>query len=338
VVRLSHLLFGATLAVTTLGLPGLAAAQQSSDRDYVVVEGDTLSGIAANTGIPLDDLLAANGLGLGSVIMPGQVLALPDARPVASGAVYTVVAGDTLSGIAARSGVSLDALLALNGLSVTSLITPGTSLRLPAGAIAASSSGSAAPAATGGAYTVVAGDTLSTIADGHGVSLSALLAVNSLSASSLITPGMQLSLPAGASASSGSSSGSAAVAATNTPVDRVLAFALAQVGKPYVFFTKGPTTFDCSGLTLAAYAQIGVDLVHHAATQAQQGRAVDFWNDSIQTGDLVFLDGDWDGTIDHVGIALSATMWVQASQSHDTVLTGSLPSKSVIIAVRRFVG
>ena len=74
-----------------------------------------------------------------------------------------------------------------------------------------------------------------------------------------------------------------------------LTFALAQVGKPYTFFTSGPADFDCSGLTLAAYAQIGVSLVHHAATQAQQGTEVDFWNHSIRAGDLVFLDGDWDG-------------------------------------------
>jgi LysM repeat protein len=305
----------------------LATAGEAAGRDYVVTEGDTLSGIAAETGVPLDALLAANGLGLHSVILPGQVLEIPDAAPAPSGAVHTVVSGDTLSGIAARYQVSLDALLAVNGLSLTSLITPGMSLRLPAGA---SASGAAAP--TAGSYTVVAGDTLSAIAARHGVSLTALLGVNNLSASSLITPGMQLALPAGAGAQSPSTATPA-----GTPADRVLAFALAQVGKPYVFFTKGPTTFDCSGLTLAAYARVGVDLVHHAATQARQGDAVDFWNDSIEAGDLVFLDADWDGTIDHVGIALSATMWVQASQTHQTVITGPMPSKSVIIAVRRYV-
>ena len=38
-------------------------------------------------------------------------------------------------------------------------------------------------------------------------------------------------------------------------IDTVVAYALAQVGKDYAFFTKGPDSFDCSGLTLAAYRQ-----------------------------------------------------------------------------------
>ena len=55
-------------------------------------------------------------------------------------------------------------------------------------------------------------------------------------------------------------------------IDRVIAYALAQVGKPYRFFTRGPDSFDCSGLTLAAYAQIGIRLVHYSGAQACQAR------------------------------------------------------------------
>ena len=105
-----------------------------------------------------------------------------------------------------------------------------------------------------------------------------------------------------------------------------------------MFFTAGPGAFDCSGLTMAAYSRVGVSLIHQAASQARRGRAVDFWSQPIKAGDLVFLDGDWDGTIDHVGMALGPTTWVQASQSHDRVMTGPLPPRSVIIAVRRLVG
>ena len=110
------------------------------------------------------------------------------------------------------------------------------------------------------------------------------------------------------------------------PAAAAISFALAQVGKPYVFFTAGPGAFDCSGLTMAAYSRVGVSLIHQAASQARRGRAVDFWSQPIKAGDLVFLDGDWDGTIDHVGMALGPTTWVQASQSHDRVMTGPLPS------------
>jgi LysM repeat protein len=261
-LRLSRLVAGMSLAAAAaLGLPGIVSAAD----DYVVVEGDTLVGIAADLGVSLRDLMAANGLTLTSVIMPGQHLVVPDSPP-AAGPGYTVVAGDTLIGIASRAGVNLSALLAVNGLSESSLITPGMEIRLPAGAS---------------------------------------------------TPSHSLS--------------------TGRRVDAAINFALAQVGKPYTFFTRGPAEFDCSGLTLAAYAQIGVSLVHHAATQARQGRAVDYWNESIEAGDLVFLDGDWDGEIDHVGMALGPTTWVQASRTHDAVMTGPLPSRSVIIAVRRYV-
>ena len=43
---------------------------------------------------------------------------------------------------------------------------------------------------------------------------------------------------------------------------RVVAYALAQIGDPYVYAADGPDAFDCSGLTMAAYAQIGIRLPH----------------------------------------------------------------------------
>ena len=63
------------------------------------------------------------------------------------------------------------------------------------------------------------------------------------------------------------SGGSCATGDTAT----VVAFARAQLGKPYLFATAGPDTYDCSGLTLAAYATIGIQLPHLAADQAQLG-------------------------------------------------------------------
>ena len=265
--RLSRVIVGVALTASALALPAVAGA---AGGDYVVVEGDTLVDIAADLGVPLRDLLAANGLTVTSLILPGQHLVVPDAASSAStspGPSYTVVAGDTLSGIASRAGVSFSSLLAVNGMT----------------------------------------------------------------AAALIIPGMEINLPAGASAPS------AGAALTGSPVDSVINFALAQLGKPYIFFTRGPAEFDCSGLTAAAYAQIGVSLVHHSATQATQGSAVDFWSESIRAGDLVFLDDDWDGEIDHVGIAIDPTTWVHASKSNGAVVRGPLPSRSVILAVRRFV-
>ena len=48
-------------------------------------------------------------------------------------------------------------------------------------------------------------------------------------------------------------------------------FALRQVGKAYVYATAGPTTFDCSGLTKAAYAQIRLGLPHFSGAQLHLG-------------------------------------------------------------------
>lgn len=268
----------------------------------------------------LSRVVAGVSIGLATLTLP--VVARPTAA--AESAVYVVQAGDTLIGIARWLGVPLDDLLAVNGLTLTSLIVPGQQLVVPAG----DAGGGEGWAPGGATYTVVAGDTLSGIAARHDVGLSALLAVNGLELTSLITPGMTLALPAGAAAASPPADGPAAAA---------VAYALAQVGKPYQFFTAGPASFDCSGLTLAAYRTVGIDLVHHSASQALQGSPVDYWNGSIRAGDLVFLDEDWDGVIDHVGLAISPWMWVQASQSHGTVLTGPLPPRSVIVAVRRLV-
>jgi peptidoglycan endopeptidase LytE len=254
------------------------------------------------------------------LVVAAAVLSPAVARGDSDG--YVVKAGDSLVGIAARYQVTLGSLLAVNDLTVTSLIVPGQRLVIPVTSASGSSTVSAGPG-----YTVRAGDTLVGIAARHGVTLGSLLAVNDLTVTSLIVPGQRLTLPSGAAASS---------AATGSAIDRVLTFAVAQLGKPYRFFSAGPHAFDCSGLTLAAYAQIGVTLVHHSASQAQQGSAVDFTHEPIRPGDLVFMDTDDDRSINHVGIATDSTTWIQAARPGDTVRMGPIPPKSMIGAVRRF--
>jgi cell wall-associated NlpC family hydrolase len=70
-------------------------------------------------------------------------------------------------------------------------------------------------------------------------------------------------------------------------VQRVIAFAEAQVGKAYVFGGAGPDAYDCSGLTMAAWAQAGVQLPHSAAEQYNYGTHVAY--SQLQPGDLIFL-------------------------------------------------
>ena len=70
-------------------------------------------------------------------------------------------------------------------------------------------------------------------------------------------------------------------------VQRVIAFAEAQVGKSYSYGAAGPYSYDCSGLTMTAYAQIGVHLPHSAAEQYGYGTHVAY--SQLQPGDLIFL-------------------------------------------------
>lgn len=172
---------------------------------YVVQRGDTVSGIAARFGLRTADVLALNGLGWRSVIQPGQVLVLganaattpPPPSASSSASSYVVQRGDTISAIAQRHGLTTHAVLAANSLERSSIIYPGQTLTMPGGtaspaAPAPAPAPSPAPAA---AYTVVAGDTMSGIAQRHGVTTRALLAANGLDASSIIYPGQRIAVP-----------------------------------------------------------------------------------------------------------------------------------------------
>jgi len=97
-----------------------------------------------------------------------------------------------------------------------------------------------------------------------------------------------------------------AVPADATTAETVaITYALAQLGKSYLWGGTGPTAFDCSGLTMMAWAQAGVALLHYTGDQINEGTAVASYAD-ISPGDLVLVPGS-DGTVvepGHVGIYL----------------------------------
>ena len=143
----------------------------------------------------LNTLLSINGLSQSSIIFPGQSLTVgqSDGRTVSAGytpskttatststsGTYTVQAGDTLYSIARRSGMSLNTLLSINGLSQSSVIRPGQTLSVSGNASQATATQvsyhSAGASTSNGTYTVKAGDTLYRIAYNHGISLTTLL-------------------------------------------------------------------------------------------------------------------------------------------------------------------
>jgi LysM repeat protein len=140
----------------------------SAGRVYVVKAGDTLSAIAARHGVGLSEVFKWNGLGMSSVIYPGQKVKVgggastpapsapaapkPATKPAssapapASSGSYTIKAGDTLSGIAARNGVRLSDVLSANRLTMSSIIYPGQKLVIPGASTIAPASSQ--PAAT----------------------------------------------------------------------------------------------------------------------------------------------------------------------------------------------
>jgi LysM repeat protein len=117
-------------------------------------------------------------------------------RTAVAPSVYKVVAGDTISKIAGRFGLSTASVLALNGLGWKSLIFPGQSLRLTTAPVAApQQSAPIADSASTTRYTIVAGDTISTIAARFGVSIQSVLTANGLSWSTIIYPRQVIRIP-----------------------------------------------------------------------------------------------------------------------------------------------
>jgi peptidoglycan DL-endopeptidase CwlO len=120
----------------------------------------------------------------------------------------------------------------------------------------------------------------------------------------------------GGSSSSGHSLGvsDTGIAPANLPAPSggataAIAYAQAQIGKPYVYAGDGPGSFDCSGLTMMAWKQAGVAMNHGSQSQYNSFPHVPI--DQLQPGDLVFF-GDTGPTNHHVGIVVGPGIMIDA--------------------------
>lgn len=95
-------------------------------------------------------------------------------------------------------------------------------------------------------------------------------------------------------------------------IETVIGYALAQQGDRYVFGTAGPNTFDCSGLVLAAFHQVGIELYHYTGVMLTKGTPVS--RDEMQRGDIVFPSSG------HVAIYLGNGMMIAASSGQGKVV------------------
>lgn len=125
------------------------------------------------------------------------------------------------------------------------------------------------------------------------------------------------SSPAAASTSAGSSVATTCagitVQAPDARVRAVIDFACAQLGKPYRWGATGPGSYDCSGFTMAAWRQGGVNLPH--SSRAQYGSGTRVSRSDLRPGDLVFSYQP----ISHVGIYLGGGRMIASPSSGDVV-------------------
>ncbi len=115
------------------------------------------------------------------------------------------------------------------------------------------------------------------------------------------------------------------------PGDRVVTEALKYLGTPYVWAGASPAGgFDCSGLTMYVYKQLGVTLPHYSRAQAGYGTAVS--KDALLPGDLVFFSNP----ISHVGIYVGGGLMINAPRSGDLVTIENVYRSSFVAARRIF--
>ena len=165
----------------------------------------------------------------------------------------------------------------------------------------------------------------------HKSSLAKLIAAEKATLATLTVPQQQQvqqnTLGAGGSGgSTGSSgttgsSGSGSGAGTTTPTytgptssdgGKVVAFAYAQLGKPYVWGATGPSSFDCSGLAQAAWASAGVSIPR--TTYEQWAALPHISTSALEPGDLLYFDG-----IGHVAIYVGGGEIIDAPQTGENV-------------------
>jgi cell wall-associated NlpC family hydrolase len=113
-------------------------------------------------------------------------------------------------------------------------------------------------------------------------------------------------------------------------VGAVLRYACAQLGDPYVWAAEGPSSFDCSGLTMRAWQAAGVSLPHNADAQSHYGTRVRPSEATLQPGDLVFFHSP----ISHVGIYIGRGLMIHAPHTGTVVKIAKVTWSSAVAAAR----
>jgi len=204
-----------------VGLPGSAGAQSGTQgaSEYIVKEGDTLGGIANRSGVAARAIIEANGLKEPYHVRIGQRLTIPRRAQAANmarasqpaGTIHVVREGETLGGIANRTGVPARAIIDANGLKEPYHVRIGQRLTIPAAGPTAGSAPSrpaasvpapvtparsAAETAGGNfVHVVQEGETLGGVANRTGVAARTIIEANNLAEPYHLRTGQRLTIP-----------------------------------------------------------------------------------------------------------------------------------------------
>jgi cell wall-associated NlpC family hydrolase len=175
---------------------------------------------------------------------------------------------------------------------------------------------------------------------------SALKAARQAALAAQATAAAERATAAAGSAAAGSAPGGSAQApywagnsgASSTQGDIAANWALSQLGRPYLWGGAGPASYDCSGLTMMAWARAGVQLLHYTGYQWEEGPHVPL--NELQRGDLLFYATNTSdpSTIHHVAIYIGNGMMVNAPYTGAFVRIDSIYAPGGLIGAVRPAG
>jgi peptidoglycan DL-endopeptidase CwlO len=123
------------------------------------------------------------------------------------------------------------------------------------------------------------------------------------------------------------------VSLTDQRAKKVVAAALSRVSTgQYVWGASGGNSFDCSGLMMYAYRQIGISLPHSSSAQSRLGKAVSIKN--LKPGDLLFFYSP----VHHVGLYIGDGKFVHARNTRDDLEVDTISGYGHFTSARRIIG
>lgn len=277
-----------------------------------VQPGDTAYALARRAGISLEALLALNGLtpnAAGGVdLRAGQTVRIRELPP------HVVQPGETLYGLARRYGMTVDALLAANGLPAGAVLSVGQSLRLSVSAPVAVALVPLLP---------VSAPTVQALAPQPSVVPTLSPVLSSQSQNSQSQDSQSLRVP-GQVPNQNPGVVAPPEALSSALSNDWRSAAMALLGTPYAFGGATRAGTDCSGFVLQVFVPLGVQLPRRSADQAQAGLPIDAA--ALLPGDLVFFDTEGRGAVTHVGIYLGEDTFVNANSYKGQVAVDKLMS------------